>query len=146
MKQTIRPGGTWNEIKRHIKMNKSQIFTKAHQVARQTVEIVGDYIIAFRLALKEVYASLQGMQQKLESLGMAVWGAEFGKARIYINLEDMASVFGLVINQYKTGSISSASLNGEKISNSRAYKLLENKIYFDIAKQEFVGTELEPII
>lgn len=127
-------------------MNKSQIFTKAHQIARQTVEIVGDYIIAFRLALKEVYSQTKSASQKLQDLGMTVWGAEFGKARIYINLEDMAAVFGLVINQYKTGSISSASLNGEKISNSRAYKLLGNKIYFDIAKQEFVGTELEPII
>lgn len=45
-------------------MNKSQIFKKAHKIARDTVEIVGDYIIAFCLALKEVYAELKKLEKK----------------------------------------------------------------------------------
>ena len=39
-------------------MNKSAIFTKAHQIAKATVSVVGNYRIAFSLALKEVYAEM----------------------------------------------------------------------------------------
>ena len=42
-------------------MTNSEIFIKAHQMARQTVAIVGNYFIAFRLALKKVYAVLKNI-------------------------------------------------------------------------------------
>lgn len=131
-------------------MNKSIIFKKAHKIAKAIVAKVGNYMIAMSIALKEVYASMKNkgasMREKLEALGLSVWGEDFGKARIYINTDDMMAVFGLSIGRYKTGAISCATLNGEKISNSRAYKILENKIYFDVEKNEFVGTDLEPIL
>ncbi|OEY66787.1 hypothetical protein [Marinobacter sp. X15-166B] len=128
-------------------MNKSKLFKNAHKVAKATVAIVGDYMIAFSLALKAAYSELKNnMQQKLESLGLSVWGADFGKARIYVNIESLAAVFGLDIDFYGTGNISIAHLNGKKISNSAARRLIEDKIYFDIARNEFVGTELTPII
>ena len=37
-------------------MNNSQLFKKAHKQARKTVSIVGDYQIAFTLALRELVA------------------------------------------------------------------------------------------
>lgn len=37
-------------------MNKSILFLKAHAKARRIVKNVGDYMIAFSLSLKEVYA------------------------------------------------------------------------------------------
>lgn len=38
-------------------MNKSILFLKAHAKARKIVAIVGDYVIAFSIALKEEYAA-----------------------------------------------------------------------------------------
>lgn len=128
-------------------MTKSEIFNSAHKIARNTVKFVGNYMIAFSLALKEVYKmTVKTMKQKLLDAGMSVWGEDFGKARIYINAEQMESVFGLEIVRYNTGNISIAKLNGAKISNSEARRLTSNKIYFDVNANEFVGTDLQPII
>lgn len=128
-------------------MNKAEAFKKAHKLAKEMVGKVGDYMVAMSIALKKVYAIMKGnVQSKLESLRLSVWGESFGKARIYIDPENMGEVFGLEINLYNTGNISSARLNGEKISNSRAYKMIQNKIYFDIESQIFVGTDLKAII
>lgn len=128
-------------------MTKSEIFKAAHALAKATVEVVGDYMIAFSLALKETYKMTEKtLEKKLIDLGLSVWGEDFGKPRIYINPESMGAIFGLELSFYKTGSISAAKLNGEKISNSKAYKLLQNKIYFDINSKAFVGTKLETII
>ena len=129
-------------------MNKSQIFKKAHQIAKSIVSEVGSYILAMSVALKEVYASLKNksIAEKLVDLGMSVWGEDFGRPRIYVNLENTKDVFGLEVHQYGTGRISSAFLHGEKISNNRAYKLLDNKIFFCLQNNEFVGTDMEPII
>lgn len=53
------------------------------------------------------------------------------KDRVYIN--DWARFIGLETDHYNTGSISYATLNGEKISNSEAYRLggAVYKVYFD---------------
>lgn len=40
-------------------MTNSQIFATAHKIAKNTVAAVGNYLIAFSFALKEVYASLK---------------------------------------------------------------------------------------
>ena len=40
-------------------MNKSALFTKAHKIARNTVKFVGNYSIAFSLALKEGYKNMK---------------------------------------------------------------------------------------
>jgi hypothetical protein len=55
------------------------------------------------------------------------------KDRVYIN--DWALFIGLEVDRYKSGNISSASLDGETISNSEAYRLLTAvyKVYFDAA-------------
>lgn len=71
-------------------MNKSQIFTKAHQIARKTVKIVGDYIIAFRLALKGVYDEIKNnnKNEKTFKLDMASKIHETEKAllvRVFAN-------------------------------------------------------------
>jgi len=54
--------------------------------------------------------------------------------RIYIN--NLDQIYGLETTSYKTGNISSATLNGEKISNSRARQLSTDlscaKIWYDV--------------
>lgn len=121
-------------------MTNSQIFKKAHQIARQTVAIVGNYMIAFSLALKSVYAALASTENRLINAGLRVW-ENYGKKRIYINGADdlMAAFPGLSINLYKTGNISSAYYKGEKISNNKAVKLAGYGMYFDCIADQWVN-------
>lgn len=64
--------------------------------------------------------------------------------RIYFS--DMYWLSGLEIEKYNTGSISSAKLNGEKISNSSAKSicldLLVSKFWYDVNTQEFASKDL----
>ncbi|PHM23010.1 hypothetical protein [Xenorhabdus ehlersii] len=126
-------------------MNKSQIFSAAHKIAKNTVAIVGDYQIAFSLALRDVYSSMISTENKLLKMGFSVW-ENHGHRRIYINIERFGEVFGLELSWYKTGNISSARLNGERISNSRAYQLIPFKAFYDCVKNEWNCGDLKPII
>lgn len=62
--------------------------------------------------------------------------------RIYFNGKSFYEVLemeiGLSITRYGTGNISSASLNGEKISNGKAFKMIPRKIYFDVNSNKVV--------
>ena len=123
-------------------MTNSEIFKKAHAAARATVKLVGDYRIAFRFALKEIYMSIKtevvSMQDKLVNLGLKVW-EKGDMERIYINSENLKAVFGLEISFYKSGSIKKAFLNGEKLSNRQAGLLFKQNVYFDIKANQFVN-------
>lgn len=83
-------------------------------------------------------------EQKLIALGCKVW-ENYGKRRIYINDEHLEAVFGLKVERYKSGSIKHCELNGEKISNNKAFKLLLDKPYFDCIAQTW-HSNLNPII
>lgn len=82
--------------------------------------------------------------QKLEALGLTHW-IKGDMDRIYIDDKDLKAVFGLEIEYYKTGNIKSAILNGDKLSNNKAYGLLRNRIYFDCKTNKF-NTVLECIL
>ena len=86
------------------------------------------------------------IENKLIELGLKVW--ERGdKRRIYINRQDFGKVFGLELGFYKTGNISSAFLNGEAISNSKAYKLIGYRTpYYDCVSGDWHDNNLTPII
>ena len=84
------------------------------------------------------------IQETLENLGLQVWGKDIGKPRIYIESDEhLRLVFGLDIERYKTGNIKNASVNGSKISNGKAHKILSKKIYFDCISETFVGINKE---
>lgn len=58
--------------------------------------------------------------------------------RIYIN--EPYKFYGLELDKYKGGGIKHATLDGEKISNNQAYKLvqkLDGKFWFDVNHQKF---------
>lgn len=119
-------------------LNNSERFIIAHKTAKQIRRYFASYRGAFAFALSEVYAmEKQGAlaaekttAEKLEDLGVKAWERD-GMRRYYINGAQLEAVFGLSIDRYKTGNICSASLNGEGISNSRAYKLLGRGIWYD---------------
>ena len=56
-----------------------------------------------------------------------------GYDRLYID----ATACGLEYDTYKSGNISSATFNGESISNARAGRMKAMKMYVDIATGEF---------
>lgn len=63
----------------------------------------------------------------LEEKGFNRW-TKGGLDRLYIN----AAQLGLECTYYKTGNISSAYFNGERISNSMGYSYKAAKTYIDI--------------
>lgn len=84
------------------------------------------------------------IEEKLVSIGCSVW-EKYGRKRIYIDSdEEIEKVFGLSISRYNSGWICSAFLNGEKISNSEARRLLAIKPYYDCLSGKFVG-KLAPV-
>lgn len=58
-----------------------------------------------------------------------------GMDRMYIN----ASALGLNCTYYKTGNISSATLNGADISNCEARRLKAAKTYIDLTREIIVS-------
>lgn len=61
--------------------------------------------------------------------------------RVYFNVDLAAELIGLSVTRYNTGNISAAKLNGEKISNSKARKILGElefgKVWYDVNSGEF---------
>lgn len=65
--------------------------------------------------------------EELEKMGFKRWQKN-GMDRLYIN----ATALGLCCTYYKTGNISSASFDGESISNSEGYRMKNAKTYIDL--------------
>lgn len=84
------------------------------------------------------------MVEKLIAAGGSEW-IKGDMHRIYFN--DLPGLYGLSVSKYNTGNISSASLNGEGISNSKAYKLIDRlsgKLWYDAKTEQFASRDLRP--
>lgn len=80
--------------------------------------------------------------QNLLKNGGKIWELpEKGIKRIYIPEWLLKKMIGLDVTYYKTGNISTAKINGEKISNTCAHKILAGAdgLYFDINKNSFMN-------
>jgi hypothetical protein len=79
-------------------MDKSKLFTQAHQIARDIVKAVGNYMIALSLALKELYSmttkTAKSAEQQLIDLGGKLW-EKGSMRRVYLSLDVLNSVTGL---------------------------------------------------
>lgn len=81
-------------------------------------------------------------KEVLSALGASEWKKD-AFHRFYFN--DLPSLYGLSITRYSKGSIKSARLDGETISNKAAWKLtmgLTGKFWFDIKDGKFHGRDL----
>lgn len=80
------------------------------------------------------------MSEQIEKM-LAIGGQEWIKGnyhRIYFN--NLEELYGLTVERYGTGNISSAKLNGEEISNSRAKKIqgaLTGKFWYDVTDDSY---------
>ena len=68
---------------------------------------------------------MKARAQKAVELGGKLWNEK----RVYLNSSEVKKIIGLEVSRYGTGNISGASINGEKCSNSRARKIL-NELEF----------------
>ena len=68
-----------------------------------------------------------------------------GKDRLYFN--DLPRLYGLCTNHYHTGNISSATLDGETISNSEARRIVGRlnlaKLWYDYSDGQFHSRDLD---
>jgi len=75
-----------------------------------------------------------------QKIGGKHW-ENYGKSRVYYNADSIMEIIELELDFYKTGNICSAELQGEKISNSRARKILgtleSSKLWFDLDDYEY---------
>jgi len=79
--------------------------------------------------------------KKAVEIGGSEWEA-YGKHRVYFNKEVLLSLYGLTYTTYKSGSVSSAKIDGEKISNSHAQDIVDafrmGKAYYDVKADKVV--------
>lgn len=105
-------------------MTKREIMVRAHELART---MKGDYSARLALGLQQAW-----FEARLLDMGGNLW-EKAGHSRIYLN--NLAHLYGLEISRYNTGNISHATLDGEKISNNSARKILgslyDAKVWFD---------------
>lgn len=82
---------------------------------------------------------------QLEAIGGKLWEKN-GKRRIYFNYDLLVEVYGLELERYNSGNICAAWLDGETISNRRAYDisatLRTGKLYYDLAGGTFHGQNM----
>jgi hypothetical protein len=82
-------------------------------------------------------------QQSLVAIGGQLWERD-DKRRVYFN--NLAQYLGLEVNRYNTGNVSSATLNGDRISNTQATRMLwaiSGKLWWDAADEKFHWRDID---
>ena len=133
-------------------INRSNLFRRAHILAKQILGACSNYHAALSAALKQIWAVIKietkaALEEALKVLpGTAVKSAEalqdlkqYGKIwiggshkRLYLN----AKALGLKCDYYHTGNISHAWVDGETISNCEAYRITGAGAYIDLVSGE----------
>lgn len=77
-------------------------------------------------------------------------GSEWKKGamhRVYFN--DLHLWYGLEFETYNSGNISSATLNGDEISNGRACNIISTlasaKVWYDVEQARFFGRDIDNV-
>lgn len=124
--------------------NLKNIMTRAWEIAKEAVASFGGKAVEYIAeAMKMAWAEVKEVRYTVEDL-MAMGAKRWQKAgydRLYLNNAGL-KLAGLEISRYNTGNISSAKLNGEKISNSAANRILGslNKAYINLSTGKLVYT------
>ena len=111
-------------------MTRSEMFKKAHEIARNTKEAAGSYRIAFACALKDIYAGMVEMsiEEKLEAAGAYIWERDEHK-RAYLNIETIENL------GFKKESSGKWSKNGACISSRNMDSIISRAFFDCIAKE-----------
>lgn len=103
------------------KYNLSNIMKRAWELVKKAGATISE-------GLKKAWAeaktpSKDQLIEKLIEMGANRW-TKFGKDRLYFNSREFMENSGFEYDSYKTGSIRSAYINGERISSSEATRIL----------------------
>lgn len=110
---------------------KKEIMSKAWEIAREGQKAFGGKVSEyFAEALKMAWAQAKnGLDiEALEKKGFNRW-TKGNMDRLYFNLEKSGD---LELDYYKNGNLRAADLNGERISNAEACRLLAVKCFIDL--------------
>ncbi|MEJ2043682.1 MAG: hypothetical protein P8X74_03700 [Reinekea sp.] len=127
---------------------KKQTMKSAWEIARDGQNKFGGSVKSYfpeslKIAWKQAKTGEKNMAEitveNLIKAGGNEWKSDAGHHRIYFN--NNAERVGLSCSFYKTGNVSTAIYCGEKISNSKAGKILSElsfvKVWFDVNENEF---------
>lgn len=112
-------------------MTKKEIMKNAWRIAREGQKSFGGKVTEyFAQALKMAWAQAKNSinVEDLEKKGFRRW-TKGNKDRLYFNVEKSGY---LDVDYYKTGNVRSAYLNGERISNAEAYRLMSVKCFINL--------------
>ncbi|XJZ60229.1 hypothetical protein ACIA4Q_02450 [Lactobacillus delbrueckii subsp. bulgaricus] len=112
-------------------MTKKEIMSKAWEIAREGQNEFGGKVREyFAEALKMAWAQAKSTIniEALEKKGFNRW-TKGEMDRLYFNLEKAGA---LELDYYKSGNLRSAYLDGERISNAEACRLLAVKCFIDL--------------
>ena len=110
---------------------KKEIMSKAWEIAREGQKAFGGKVSEyFSQALKMAWAQAKNSinVEDLEKKGFNRW-TKGDMDRLYFNLEKSGD---LELDYYKNGNLRAADLNGERISNAEACRLLAVKCFIDL--------------
>lgn len=132
------------------KYNKSEIFKRAWELVKKAGMTISE---GLKRAWKEAKNMSENIVEKFIGMGADRW-TKYGKDRLYFNTREFLNNIGLCFEEYNSGNISNATLNGEKISNSKCRKLIGyfNNMWYNIIdgkleyKKMYVSDEALDII
>ena len=117
-----------------------ELYTSAElHILKYLVEHPGITATQFALEWNKTRGAVVQMITKLEKAGANRW-TKYGKDRMYLRNVGKA-VMALECTYYKTGNISSATLDGEEISNGAAGRVVAtyNDAYIDMTTGKVYG-------
>jgi transposase-like protein len=71
-------------------------------------------------------------KDQILAIGGNAWTPRTGQERVYLN--NWHELIGLEVSRYNTGNICSATINGQRISNGKATRLLDAKVWWQNGK------------
>lgn len=110
--------------------------TRAWEIAKEAVVNFGGKAVEYIAeAMKMAWAEVKEVRYTVEDL-MAMGAKRWQKAgydRLYLNNAGL-KLAGLEISRYNTGNVSSAKLNGEKVSNTKGSNMasIVERAYIDL--------------
>lgn len=110
---------------------KKEIMSKAWEIAREGQKVFGGKVSEyFAESLKMAWAQVKSSIsiEALEKKGFSRW-TKGDMDRLYFSLEKSGA---LELDYYKSGNLRSADLEGERISNAEACRLLAVKCFIDL--------------
>lgn len=126
-------------------VNLKNIMTRAWEIAKEAVANFGGKAVEYIAeAMKMAWAEVKEVRYSIEDLiamGAKRW-QKAGYDRLYLNNAGL-KIAGLEISRYNTGHVSSAKLNGEKVSNTKGSNMasIVERAYIDLTSGKLHCTQ-----